>query len=89
MSVNTLPAPTIPNISKDVKPLHYSVDTLKDVARQLVERGIVSRQQPIYVLCQYIPAREWVCVEFELEKFDYLLRDRICDLIGCEDWQND
>jgi hypothetical protein len=80
MSTNTLP-PTIPN--------RYSLQTIKDEARQLVEKGIISRQQPIYTLCQYIPAREWVCVECELDKCDFLLRDRIADLIASEVWDND
>ncbi len=67
----------------------YSIDAIKDEARQLVDTGIVSRQQPIYILCQYIPAREWVCIECELERCDYLLRDRIGDLIGSQEWDND
>lgn len=67
----------------------YTIDLLRDEARQLVERGSIDRQQPIYVLCQYIPAREWVCVEVELEQCDFLLRDRIGDLIGSEQWDND
>ncbi|NJL01047.1 MAG: DUF4327 family protein [Spirulinaceae cyanobacterium SM2_1_0] len=67
----------------------YSINLIRDEARQLVDGGLVSRQQPIYVLCKYIPAREWVCVEYELEKCDYLLRDRIGDLIGAEQWDND
>jgi uncharacterized protein YqgQ len=80
MSLATLsPSPSI----------NYSLDMIKDEARQLVEQGIISRQQPIYVLCQYIPAREWVCVEWELEKCDYLLRDPIGELIAYEDWDND
>ncbi|AFZ36320.1 hypothetical protein STA3757_08830 [Stanieria sp. NIES-3757] len=80
MSLATLsPSPSI----------NYSLDMIKDEARQLVEQGIISRQQPIYVLCQYIPAREWVCVECELEKCDYLLRDPIGELIAYEDWDND
>jgi hypothetical protein len=80
MSVATLsPFPSI----------NYSLDMIKDEARQLVEQGIISRQQPIYVLCQYIPAREWVCVECELEKCDYLLRDPIGELIAYEDWDDD
>lgn len=62
---------------------------IQDEARQLVQQGIVSRNQPIYVLCQYIPAREWASVECELEKSSYLLRDRIGDLLGREDWEND
>lgn len=77
MSVNTLPS------------IRYSLDVIQDEARQLVEKGVLSRQQPIYTLCQYIPPREWVCIEGELEKCDYLLRDRIGDLIGREEWDND
>lgn len=68
---------------------HYTIDMIKDEVRHLVESGTVSRNQPIYVLCQYIPAREWVCVECELERCDYLLRDNIADLIPCEHWEND
>jgi len=49
----------------------------------------VNRQQPIYTLCKYIPAREWACVEEELEECDFLLRDRIGDLLGHEEWDND
>ncbi|MGB3536303.1 MAG: DUF4327 family protein [Microcoleaceae cyanobacterium] len=69
--------------------VQYSLDIIRDEARQLVNKGVVSRQQPIYTLCQYIPARDWICVEGELEECDYLLRDRIGDLIGCEKWEND
>ncbi|MEO1341885.1 MAG: DUF4327 family protein [Cyanobacteria bacterium J06635_13] len=67
----------------------YSLDTLKDEARQLVETGIISRQQSIYSLCNYIPAREWVTVECQLERYDYLLRDPIGDLISYERWESD
>ena len=77
MSVNTLP------------PVYYSLDVIQDEARQLVQKGLLSRQQPIYTLCQYIPAREWGGIETELEKRDFLLRDRIGDLIGREKWDND
>ena len=67
----------------------YSIDTLKDEARQLIETGLVSRQQSIYTLCKYIPAREWVTIECELERCDYLLRDPIGDLISYDNWEND
>lgn len=67
----------------------YSIEMIKDEVRHLVEKGTVSRHQPIYILCQYIPAREWVCVECELEQSDYLLRDQIGDLIASEIWDND
>lgn len=83
MIANTIPS-TLPKT-----PVIYSIDTIRDEARQLVDQGVISRQQPIYVLCQYIPAREWVCVECELEQCEFLLRDRISDLIGCEEWDND
>ena len=67
----------------------YSIDTLKDEARQLIETGLVSRQQSIYTLCKYIPAREWVTIECELERCDYLLRDPIGDLVNDDNWEND
>lgn len=67
----------------------YSIETLKDEARQLIETGIISRQQSIYTLCKYIPAREWVKIECELERCDYLLRDPIGDLVSIDSWEND
>ncbi len=67
----------------------YSIETLKDEARQLMETGLISRQQSIYTLCKYIPAREWVKIECELERCDYLLRDPIGDLISNDNWDND
>ncbi|MEG3986916.1 DUF4327 family protein [Microcoleus sp. Pol7_A1] len=69
--------------------IQYSLDVIQDEARHLVNEGVLSRQQPIYTLCQFIPPREWACVECELEKCDFLLRDRIADLIGSENWDND
>lgn len=69
--------------------VRYNLDAIKDEARQLVKQKLISRQQPIYALCEYIPGREWICVELELEKNDFLLRDRIIDLLGREDWEED
>ncbi len=86
MSSSILPNP---NKSSPSAFVPYSIEMLKDEARHLIEQGAVDRHQPIYVLCQYIPAREWVCVECELERCDYLLRDQIADLIPHEDWAND
>lgn len=70
-------------------PTHFSLDMLKDEARQLMESGAVDCCQPIYVLCQFIPAREWVCVECELERNGFLLRDQIADLNPCQEWTDD
>jgi hypothetical protein len=67
----------------------YSIDVVRDEAKRLVAKGIVSRQQPIYLLCHHMSAREWVCVEQELERCNFLLRDRISDLLGNEEWDND
>jgi uncharacterized protein YqgQ len=67
----------------------YSINMIQDEVRQLVERGVVSRYQPIYSLCSHIPAREWVRFEAELERYDFLLRDRIGDLMSHETWDND
>lgn len=72
-----------------VQSIEYSLDLIQEEARQLVQRGVVNRQQPIYALCKYIPAREWAWIEHELENSGFLLRDRIADLMGREDWDND
>ncbi|NJK37892.1 MAG: DUF4327 family protein [Oscillatoriales cyanobacterium RM1_1_9] len=69
--------------------VQYSLETIRDEARELLDRGVISRNQPIYTLCQYIPTRDWICVEGELEACDFLLRDRIGDLVGSEKWDND
>ena len=69
--------------------INYSIEMIRDEVRQLLDQGFVTRHQPIYVLCQYIPPREWVSVECELEKCDYLLRDQIGDLIPSQIWDND
>jgi hypothetical protein len=69
--------------------VQYSLDMIQDEARQLVQKGLVSRNQPIYALCQFIPPRDWVCIECELERCNFLLRDRIGDLMGKEEWDND
>lgn len=66
-----------------------SIEAIRDEARELVRCGLVDRQQPIYKLCQYIPVREWAGIEYELENNGFLLRDRIIDLLGREDWGSD
>lgn len=76
-------------IQSTIHKLQYSLNVIQDEARHLVNDGLLSRQQPIYTMCQFIPPREWACVECELEKCDFLLRDRIADLIGSEKWDND
>ena len=67
----------------------YSPEVIREEARQLVHRKIISRQQPIYVLCQNIPARDWVYFASQLEANEFLLRDRIGDLLRRQQWHND
>ncbi len=69
--------------------VRYSLDVIRDETCQLVEQGLLYRQQPIYTLCQYIPASEWLEVERELELNEFLLRDPIIDLLGKEEWEDD
>jgi hypothetical protein len=55
----------------------------------LIDKGLVERHQPLYVICKFIPPREWQCIEYELEDHDLLLSDQVLDLVGREDWIND
>ncbi len=67
----------------------YTIELIQDEARELVRKGVLGRQQPIYTICQFIPAREWEWVELELERNGYLLRDHIIDLLQPERWDED
>ena len=69
--------------------VRYSLNAIRDEARQLVDKGLLQRQQPIYTLCQYLPACEWREIERELELNEFLLRDPIVDLLGKEEWEDD
>lgn len=66
----------------------YSINSIKEQAKALVKKGLLSRQQPIYAMCNYIPAQQWKVVELELELNEYLLRDHIIDLIQPEEWEH-
>ncbi len=69
--------------------LRYSIDTLKEEINYLLEKRIVERRQPLYVLLEHLPATKWLDIECELERCDYLLRDRIGDLVGDPQWRDD
>lgn len=72
-----------------VTTVQYSLDVIKEEAARLVDQGIVSRQQPIYCLGRCFSGDEWCLVECELERNEYLLRDRIGDLLSQEKWDED
>jgi len=67
----------------------YSMNLIKEETLHLVQSGQVSRQQRIYTLCQFFPNGEWRCIEKELEDNDFLLRDRVIDLLPQETWESD
>ncbi len=67
----------------------YDLEVLREEARKLIQKGEINRNEPIYTLCKFIPGRDWVCLELELEENDFLLRDKIIDLLGREDWTED
>lgn len=67
----------------------YSIVTIREEVVNLVEMGVVSLHQPLRILCEYLPAQHWDKIERELEVNDYLLRDRIIDLLGALRWEND
>lgn len=64
------------NATLSTVPLHYSLETIKDQVCSLVERGIIrGDRQPFSG--EYLSPREWLGVERELERADYLLGDRL------------
>ncbi|MGB3768039.1 MAG: DUF4327 family protein [Phormidesmis sp.] len=67
----------------------YSISTIQDDAKALVEKGRLAKRHQIYALSRYYSTSEWKSVEQVLENNDYLLRDSVCDLIGRESWMND
>ncbi len=67
----------------------YSICDIQDEVRALVERGSVGRHHRIYELSRHFGDREWQKLESLLEQNDYLLRDRVIDLVGKETWLND
>lgn len=67
----------------------YSLDAIKDEVQELVRQNVISRHQSIYTLRWYIPNRDWDEIELELERNNFLSRDRIIDLIGREEWRED
>ncbi|AFZ53544.1 DUF4327 family protein [Cyanobacterium aponinum UTEX 3222] len=68
---------------------NHDLNFIRDEIRALLEKGCISRHQPLYVLANYVPPREWLNIERQLEEKDFLLRDRICDLLTEEKWDND
>lgn len=67
----------------------YSIGTIREEAYYLVETGAIALDRPLRILFEYLPVQQWDTIESELELHDYLLRDRIIDLIGKLNWDSD
>lgn len=67
----------------------YSISTIQDDVRALVDRGAIGKRHQIYTLARHYSNSEWKSIEQVLEINDYLLRDSVCDLINRESWLND
>jgi len=67
----------------------YDLGTIREEVYNLLEIGKISIDQPLRILCNYLPSEYWNKIECELERHDYLLRDRIIDLVGGFKWEND
>jgi hypothetical protein len=67
----------------------YPIAAIREEALSLVQNGAIALDQPIRILFEYLPVPQWIVIEYELERYDYLLRDRIVDLVGKIDWESD
>ena len=67
----------------------YSINAIREEAINLLENGVIGFDQPLRILFEYLPAKQWNAIECELERYDYLLRDRIIDLVGEVKWEYD
>ena len=66
-----------------------TIADVQDEVRALVTRGSVGRQQRIFELSRFFSDYRWHMIEQLLKTNDYLLRDRVIDLVGKEYWNGD
>ena len=78
-----------PMISTTPSIERYSINAIREEAINLLENGLIALNQPLRILFEYLPAKQWNTIECELEQYDYLLRDRIIDLVGEVSWESD
>ena len=78
-----------PMISTTPSIERYSINAIREEAINLLENGLIALNQPLRILFEYLPAKQWNIIECELEQYDYLLRDRIIDLVGEVSWESD
>ncbi|MDJ0726215.1 MAG: DUF4327 family protein [Prochloraceae cyanobacterium] len=61
--------------------IHYSIAIIREQARGLVEKGVLSHEQTIDSLFEYIPMIHWQEVEKELELNNFSFSDPLRDLL--------
>lgn len=62
---------------------------LRQEAEACLAQGYLKAAQPISMLGDYLPRREWNGFALVLEEHGFLLRDRILELFPQNTWQND
>lgn len=67
----------------------YSIVAIREEAINLIYIGAITLDQPLQILLEYLPAGQGNLIERELERYDYLLRDHIIDLVGKMSWESD
>ncbi len=72
-----------------IQAVRFAFSQICDESRYLVERGRISRQQPIADLALFYDRAEWPEVVHELQRHEFSLGSPICELLAHEDWPND
>jgi hypothetical protein len=76
-------------LTNSLPKIRYSLDMIQEEVRCFLQKGKVSCHQPLYILCQCFPLRDWDLIVNELEQSGFLLRDRISELVPQQEWAND
>ncbi len=67
----------------------YDYEVFRDEVRYLIEQGQIRAHQPLYMLCKYMPTRDWPWIEQELEHHNLLPGEPISELLGNHRWDSD
>jgi len=69
--------------------IRYSLSGLRADIRYYLETGRLRRTQPVSALCRLYSGCDWQAIRTELELAGICPDDRLCDLLGPEDWPDD
>jgi len=62
--------------------IQYSIDFIREQAKEFVQKGIFKSEQPIDAICEYIAMIHWEEVERELKLNNLVFSDSIKDLLA-------